>query len=113
MLKSSSRIKQREFTPLFKTGKRTNLPYFTMVFGRLLNENNQTPLQFAVVVPKTVSKKAVDRNKLKRRVYSIIRQNIKTLQNKAFYIFLMKKEAKTAIFKDLKIEVEKALQSIK
>lgn len=101
MLKSSNRIKQKEFQVFFKSGKSIHAPLFTLVYGVQTQKTLILQPKCSVVVPKTVAKKAVDRNKIRRRVYGILRKNQKTLKNKGFYIFLTKKPIITASFVDI------------
>ena len=108
MLKSSNRIKQTEFQSLFKSGRSTQNPLFTLIFGHKTPEITTIGPKCTVVVSKNVSKKAVERNKIRRRFYSILKKYEKSLQNKGFYIFLVKKPAQKSTFQD----IEQALTSI-
>jgi ribonuclease P protein component len=67
----------------------------TMLFALRKIMNSDTPLQFAVVVSSKVSKKAVIRNQIKRRIYTVLREmffanNSTELRGK--YIFIVKKD---------------------
>ena len=105
MLKSSNRIKQTEFQALFKSGRSIQNPLFTLIFGAKTPGITTVGPKCTVVVSKNVSKKAVDRNKIRRRFYSILKKYEKSLQNKDFYIFLVKKTAQKATFKDIELAV--------
>lgn len=64
MLRKTKRLTTAAFDQYFKAGKRYHSPHFTVVY---------TPTKdfhAAVVVGKKVSKKAVDRNRLRRQIYS-------------------------------------------
>jgi ribonuclease P protein component len=108
MLKSSNRIKQSEFQSLFKSGRSTQNLLFTLIFGLKTPEITTNGPLCTVVVSKNVSKKAVERNKIRRRIYAILKKNEKALQNKGFYIFLVKKPAQKASFQ----EIEQAVTSV-
>lgn len=68
MLKKKNRLSNSEFTSHFKTGRRQQSEYFTTV------TNKADFFKAAVVVGKKVYKSAVDRNKLKRRIYTALSQ---------------------------------------
>lgn len=59
----------------------------------------------SVVVSKKVAKKAVKRNLLKRRVFSIVSENKKDLKEGGIYTFYLKKGSLDVDFNDLKKEV--------
>ena len=66
--------KEKRFT--FRQGlpkKVISTPYFTLRFGNRKSEIGTN----AVVVSKKVSKKAVIRNKIKRKFLSVLKQNLK------------------------------------
>lgn len=58
-------------------------------------------LSVAVVVPKKVEKKAVNRNKLRRRVYTIMQNT----EQKGVFIFILKANARNLLFTELKEEI--------
>jgi len=113
MVPSNNRITQNEFKTFFTTGKHLPHPFFTLVWGSIPSEKLITKPKCAVVTPRGVSKKAVERNKIRRRVYSILNKNKKDLQNKTFYIFLTKKAIKTAKFKNIVDAIETMLLKTK
>lgn len=49
-----------------------------MAFRYMLNTKNDLP-RIAVVVSKKISKRAVVRNKIRRRIYEIVRQNLECI----------------------------------
>lgn len=65
----------------------------------------------AVVVSKKVCKTAPERNKLRRRIYSIIRPLIRTGALTNVVVVYPNALALTAPFQELKKELEKALRS--
>ncbi len=82
MLKKALRISKSEFTNYFKIGQRRNSEYFTIVYYP-----NAT-FKVAVVVGKKVFKNAVDRNKLRRQVYTVLTEEQKNLTG--VYLILVK-----------------------
>ena len=64
MLSKKQRLSQAEFTKFFKSGKRHRSPTATLIVSP------HDSFHGAVVVSKKVSKKAVTRNTLRRRVYA-------------------------------------------
>jgi ribonuclease P protein component len=67
MLAKSARLSVAEFDQYFKTGKRFHFTHCTIIYSPLAT------LHGSVVVGKKVSKKAVTRNTIRRRVYAQIR----------------------------------------
>ena len=68
--------------------------------------------KFSVVVPKKVEKKAVARNKLKRRTREIIKELIKRKHiNKIAFLVLLKQNCKYDKFDDLKSLIIKDMES--
>jgi len=59
----------------------------------------------SAVVSKKIERKAVDRNKLRRRVYNITRNEVE----KGVYIFILKKTASETSYKNLKEEIIKLI----
>lgn len=67
MLAKSARLSVAEFNHYFKIGKRFHFPHCTIIYSPL------DTLHGSVVVGKKVSKKAVIRNTIRRRVYAQLR----------------------------------------
>ncbi len=73
MLASKYRLsKKTDFDRVFKMGRRVMSPYF----GLRYLKNDLEHSRISVVVSNKVSKKAVERNRLKRQVRSIIEQSL-------------------------------------
>jgi len=96
-----------------KKTKKTQAPVSKYISLRIKVERGGNPGVF-IVVPKSFSKKATDRNLFKRRIKSILR-NSKTnnLPKNKSLTFFLKKDAKNIPFKELQREVEKLLSLIK
>ena len=67
MLAKSARLSVTQFDQYFKTGKRFHFTHCTIIYSPLAT------LHGSVVVGKKVSKKAVTRNTIRRRVYAQLR----------------------------------------
>lgn len=103
MLNKKERLSKKEFDRFFVSGKRLHSPLFTIVYS-------QSPtFHAAVVVGKKVYKHAVDRNRLRRRLYSILYHLSRDQGLKGVYIVLSKPAAAKATFTDLKAETEKVI----
>ena len=70
---------------VYKKGKTSRCPKMSWVF--LPNSKGFT--RVAVVVSKKVEKSAVGRNRIRRRIYEIIRLNMEYLPKKTDYIFVV------------------------
>jgi ribonuclease P protein component len=83
MLSKSQRLTRSEFSHHFKTGRRINSPYATLIVSP------HTRFHGAVVVSKKVQRQAVQRNRLRRRAYSQL-YNIAKHNQTGVYIFVLK-----------------------
>lgn len=68
MFPAAQRLRRDEFAAVFASGARFHHRYCTVLY------RPQASLQVAVVVGKKVARKAVDRNRLRRRVYALVRR---------------------------------------
>ena len=87
--------KSRDIIWVFKRGKRRETPFFSL----LLRRNNLGYDRMAVVVNKKYGK-AVERNRIRRRLREIFR--LYRSDRGYDVVFYVKKEAKRARFEDLK-----------
>ena len=70
---------------VYRHGKTVRSTKASLVFGR--NERGYT--RVAVVVSKKVNKTAVGRNRIRRRVYEVIRRNFEYLPRRMDYVFVI------------------------
>lgn len=68
MLSKQNRLTKKQFDEYFKTGKRFHFTHCTIIYAPC------PTLHGSVVVGKKVAKRAVDRNKFRRRVYDQMRR---------------------------------------
>jgi ribonuclease P protein component len=103
MLKKKQRLTTKEFDRFFSSGRRAHGPLFTLVRGPHTNFHG------AVVVGKKVHQRAVDRNRLRRRVYDVLYRWSREEDAKGVYIILTKPAAAKASFAELKAAVADTL----
>lgn len=97
MLPKLRRIQDRDtFGDVYKSGKRIFSKYFT-VFIKTTNQKSV----FASVISQKVSKKAVERNKIRRRTYYIIKKYLHNIKEGYIIILSFKKEAIGLSYKEL------------
>jgi ribonuclease P protein component len=81
MFKKENRLNRNEFEAFFRSGKRFHHPDLTILYIPY------PTLKTALVVGKKVSKKAVQRNLLKRRVYAVMCERM--IESKATGVFIV------------------------
>lgn len=85
MLKKENRLKKKkDFENVFKNGKSV----FSKILGVKFVDNNLDKNRYGVLVGKKVSKKAVERNLVKRRIREIIRKDCLNITNNKDIIIL-------------------------
>ena len=107
MLKKKERLTKKEFDRSFSSGRRYHSPVLTLIHEPGDNFHG------AVVVGKKVYKKAVDRNRLRRRLYNVLYRLSRANELTGTHILLTKPTAKDLSFAQLKEEVEGLLNKIK
>ena len=103
MLSKKKRVTKELFSSIMKKGKILSGSFF------VLRYMDQKDPQYAVVAPKSVSKGAVLRNKLRRRGYSAIKSfSIKSGAG----IFFYKKNTSKASFQEIKDDIGGLLKKV-
>jgi ribonuclease P protein component len=106
--------KDSDFKEIFSSRKVVYSKYLSINFDFKLKNPDTPKPQVAVVTSKKVSNKAHIRNKLRRQIYSIIRETEIYRENKAIRMIVVCKSAILDLsFKEIKQEVENLLQKIK
>ena len=100
MLKKKERLTKKEFDRFFASGVRRHTTLFTLIVSP------SSQFHGAVVVGKKVYKKAVDRNRLRRRLYNILYRLSRERKASGVYIVLTKPASQTASYGDLKVALE-------
>jgi ribonuclease P protein component len=98
MLPKKNKIQSLFFKTFSRKGQVVHTPLFSLRFIK----HKYDDFRAAVIVSKKVSRKAVERNLLKRRFFSIISQNKELFQKDTSYIFTVKKEGSMADMKQIK-----------
>jgi ribonuclease P protein component len=104
MLPKSERLNRRAFEEVFQKGKNHRGRYVRL---QTLVRSGRT--ESAVVVPKSVARKAVDRNQLRRRGYAAL-ERISLPQNYAFIVF-MTPASKNISVTDLALDITTTLHN--
>ena len=115
MLPQKNRIPKLLFETALKRTKVIQGQYFKLRFLGVKNLSAQAgkkQSQFSFITPKTVSKKAVQRNLLRRRGYSIIQKNLKNIKNPLLAFFFFNKDATGATYKELEADIMSLLKKI-
>ncbi|OHA60123.1 MAG: ribonuclease P protein component [Candidatus Vogelbacteria bacterium RIFOXYD1_FULL_46_19] len=107
MLDRPSRVTKDEIGTILKQGRTYHSP---KVSFRVFYKPN-TSTAFGVVVSKKVAVQAVVRNKIKRRVKSILRKNLAQTKSGYKSLFFIKKEGVEARFKDLEADIVYLLEA--
>jgi len=112
MFPKKNRITKTGFDALLKKGSVFHSPYFSLRYSK---KDGSLP-QFAFVVSKKVAKNAVERNILRRRGFSSLRE-LGVLEKNSKWngftcAFFFKKEAKALSFQEIKKEIEELLKKI-
>jgi len=102
MLPKQRRIERKLFPQIISTGKRFNSTHLLLYKVTL---EASTPSKFSFSVSKKVCKHAVDRNKHRRRAYSIVSKCIKQAKPSFLCFFSFKKDACSITYKDLEKEI--------
>lgn len=98
MLPKNYRLRlKKDFDKLFNEGKFAGQAFLTL--GFIKNDLNNS--RFAVIVGKKVSKKAVIRNSIKRKIVEIIRLNIKQIKLGFDLVFITKPEIQGKKYKEI------------
>lgn len=107
MLPQKRRISKTEFPRDLRGGKRSAGIYFSATFFPT-KKGEQT--KYAVVVSGKVSKKAVIRNKIRRRAYAVIEKNGTRVRAGYLVIFFARAEACGATAKDIERDMGEILR---
>jgi ribonuclease P protein component len=101
MLAKKNRLTREAFNLHFSKGKRIHGTYVQLIISPSAVAHG------SVVVGKKVYTRAVDRNRLRRRIYSLLRTHFKT--NTSVCIVITKPAIKNVPFTEVKVELLKLL----
>lgn len=109
MLKKDNKLlKNSDFARVLSKGRHTATSFFLLKYL----PNNQAQSRFGFVISAKVSKKAVERNLLKRRLREIIKRNLKVIKSGYDVVFVVKKNAVQLTFVQIQDEVLKMLREL-
>ncbi len=97
------------FVALKKTGRMIN----SNSFGLLYSKGDGVHSRFNFIVSTKISKKAVERNLIKRRLREIVRKILPEFEKRHIQgVFLVKKPAQNKTYEELKIEVDNIINKL-
>jgi len=104
-----SRLERKEFKKVLRKGKSFKENFLV---AKILKDPEERKVKIGILISKKVFKKAVERNKLKRRLREIVRSKTKGIKEgiKVVFIPLLGIDPE---FKNLKDKVEKILKKAK
>ena len=106
MLKKKNRISERKEIEELRRGE---MIYQSPIFGLLMVNKKDEEKKFLSVVSKKISKKAVERNRIRRVLSEIIRLNLDKIRSGVRLGFLVKKVILEWKWEEIKRETEKVL----
>jgi ribonuclease P protein component len=113
MLPKSKRVTIRAFEEAMKGGVRIHAPHFFVMVTKAKNEvERDIHAKVAVTVSKKVEKLAVKRNRIKRRIYAILRENYRLLPQGTTSLFFAKAGTLTLPLDDYRRELAEICQKI-
>jgi len=127
MLKKENRLSgNKQIKEVFEKGKMRQSPLFGILYIREEKNNLQSTnfklqfsnpavegeIKFGIVVSKKISKKAVERNRIRRKIYKEVGEILPKIKKNLKVVFLVKKAILEATDEDIKSEVKKGLEKI-
>ncbi|PCI20468.1 ribonuclease P protein component [Candidatus Wolfebacteria bacterium] len=111
MRSKQNKISRQHFDELLRSGRSLHSPHVKLVY--ILNASDVTHNKYSFIISKKVAKKAVQRNKLKRRGYYIISKNKAYIKAQSVLFLFFKKGALDITFKELEDEITDLLRKAK
>ena len=107
MLKRENRVRsKKEFAEIKNEGR----VLYSPLFGFLNYKKDDDLKKFGFIVSKKISKKAVDRNKIRRILSEIVRKNLDKFEAGIRVVFLTKKEILDKKYDEIEGEVKKFIK---
>ena len=107
MLKKINRIGNRkEFLEIKSKGEMKYSP----IFGLLILKKDDDLKKFGFIISKKISKRAVDRNKIKRYLSEGVKRNLENIKTGTRGVFLVKREILNKKLEEIVVEVEKVFE---
>ena len=102
-------VKEKDFKKIFKQGK----SFCSRIFRVKVLFNNLDNNRYGIVISTKVSKKAVERNKLKRQFRAILRELDEKIIRGFDLVIIVSPTAKNQEYELIKSEVKKTLLTLK
>jgi len=133
MLKKENRLSgNKQIKEVFEKGKMRQSPLFGVLYLAPSTSSGQAPstssgqtkspptpslrkegeIKFGIVVSKKISKKAVERNRIRRKIYKEVGEILPQIKKGLKVVFLVKKAMLQAGDEEIKREVKKSLEKI-
>ncbi len=111
MLPKERRIKRKEFSFILNQGKRFHSQNLTLFLAKNSTNSPENITKIAFSVSKKVYPKAVDRNKCRRRGYSVIKNNTGRLKDGFYLLFSFKKTGSGLKYENIEKEILELLST--
>ncbi|MFH1745002.1 MAG: ribonuclease P protein component [bacterium] len=109
MISKNNRItKDKEFEKIFKTGRSS----YNKTTGMKASSNDLGVSRVGIIVSNKVSKSAVIRNKIKRRIRYVMEKKIKEIKNKDIVIITFPATVEKS-FDEIKQSIEENLEKLR
>lgn len=109
MLKTANRLtKKKDFDRVFKQGASS----YNEVVGCKQVDNNTKNSRFGIIVSLKVSKKAVERNKIKRRIREIIKSELDKIQDGKDFVIVVLPKITEKNFGEIKKSIVKNFEKL-
>lgn len=113
MLKKDNRLSgNKQIKEVFEKGKMRQSPLFGVLYIKDKNPAVAGQVKFGIVVSKKISKKAVERNRIRRKIYEEVGEILPKVKEGLRVVFLVKKTILEASDEEIKKEVKKGLEKI-
>lgn len=86
--------------------------YQSPLFGMLVLSENVEETKFGFLISKKISKRAVDRNRIRRLMAEAVRFNLKGIKKKVWVVFLVKRKMLGLKQAEVRLEVENMMKMI-
>ncbi len=110
MFKKENRLtKNKEFDNVWRAGRSS----FDKILGVKAIQNNLSSNRFGILVGSKVSKKAVERNKIKRRIREAVKLQLKEIKSGLDIMIVALPESRGKEFLEIKESIENGFKKLK
>lgn len=85
---------------------------FSKFFGMVVLDKKDNELKFGTVISKKISKRAVDRNKIRRRLMEVLGKNLDIFKKGKRVLFLVKKELLGVKPEEIEKEIKRLMSKV-